>query len=53
MAHLLLLSSKSHGLDFIVVIFKFMDLAQSAIQSILAVFGYVSIDLGLMDIGRL
>ena len=51
MAHLLVISSKGHGLDLIVVIFVFMDLAQSAIQSILAVFGHVSIDLCLVDIG--
>ena len=53
LAQLLLLASKSHGLDFFVVIVMFVDLAQSAIQSILAVFGHVSIDLGLVDIGRL
>ena len=51
LAHLLLLSSISHGLDFIIDIVLFMDLAQSAIQSILAVFGHVSIDLCLVDIG--
>ena len=53
LAHLLLLSSESYGLDFIVEIVIFMDLAQSAIQSIFAVFGHVSIDLRLMDISRL
>ena len=53
LAHLLLLSSKSHGLDLIVVVFTFMDLAQSAIQGIFAVLGHVSIDLRLVDVGRL
>ena len=53
LAHLLLLSSKSHRLDLIVVVFIFMDLAQSAIQGILAVLGHVSIDLSLVDVGRL
>ena len=53
LAQLLLLASKSHGLDFLEVIVMFVDLAQSAIQSILAVFCHVSINLRLVDIGRL
>ena len=53
LAHLLVISSKGHGLDLIVVIFVFMDLAQSAIQGVLAVLGHISIDLRLVDVGRL